>query len=121
MKIAMIALIALLTAMAAGPAIADEDIPRVLSADEQIAQSPMPPSCGPLDDAVKALAERYHEVPAASMLSDSGVMVAIFAAPDGSTFTIMAVQPNGIACETLSGTTFAISPHKASAAPGRES
>lgn len=96
-----------------------EDIPRVLSAEEQLAQTPAQQNCGPLDEAIKILAEKFHETPAASMLADSGVMIAIFAAPDGSTFTIMAVQPNGIACETLSGTTFAIAPAPSPAVPGR--
>lgn len=108
MKVSLIALLAL----AAAPAAA-QDIPRVLSAEEQLAQqAPADPACGPFDQAVKTLAERWHEVPTVSMLTDKGLMIAIFATADGETFTILAVQPNGTACQLAAGTTLAIAKPK---------
>jgi hypothetical protein len=89
-----------LLSLAAGPALAE------------------PAPCFPHADIVAALDAQAHEAPVARMLSDRGFVIEVLATADGSTFTILAVRPDGTACALAVGEDFALVP---AAAPGRAS
>ena len=59
--------------------------------------------CGNHDEAVKLLAEQYGEHPIGRGLTSAGTMIEILASPDGSTWTILEVAPNGTACGRSEG------------------
>jgi hypothetical protein len=60
-------------------------------------------SCGLHADFVKTLADKYHEFPAAEGLSTTGAMVQLLTSPDGSTWTLLQVTPDGHACIVNAG------------------
>ncbi len=60
-------------------------------------------NCGPMTRIAAALASRYGEAPVASGLSGSGAAIVLFATPDGGTFTVLVVRPDGTACGLASG------------------
>lgn len=75
-------------------------------------------TCFPYSDIVAALGAQAHEAPVARMLSSRGFVIEVLATADGSTFTILAVRPDGTACALAVGEDFALVP---AAAPGRAS
>jgi len=50
----------------------------------------------PRSELVKLLGEQYAETPVAAGLSDSGTMIEVFAALDGSTWTMIMTTPDGV-------------------------
>jgi len=84
------------------------------------AQSQQSP-CGPYEIIAGSLNSEYHESPVARMLADQGFAIEILAAVDGSTFTVLAVQPNGTACLLSTGTAFALVNPATAPAPGSNS
>ena len=60
-------------------------------------------NCGIHQDVVKLLGARYAESPSALGLGTSGAMVEVFSTKDGSTWTILATQPDGTTCIVTSG------------------
>lgn len=51
-------------------------------------------ACVPLAALTISLAEKWHEAPVAHAIDDSGVMLIVFAAPGGATWTLVGVQPS---------------------------
>lgn len=60
-------------------------------------------ACADRDDIVSALASRYGEQPVAAGLAGERVIVEVFAAPAGATWTILLTRPDGISCAILAG------------------
>jgi aminoglycoside N3'-acetyltransferase len=58
--------------------------------------------CGKREDVVKGLAEKYSEVVTWRGLADTGLMIEVFSAPEGS-FTIITTRPSGFSCFVLAG------------------
>ena len=56
------------------------------------------PGCMPLIELRGRLAQEYHETEVAGGLAKNGPAIVVFASPDGETWTIVGVQPNGMAC-----------------------
>ena len=69
----------------------------------QIAHSQ--PSCGPRDDIVVVLAERYGETRQALGLTDGAVME-LFAASGTGTWTLAFTMPDGSMCVVAAGTDY---------------
>jgi hypothetical protein len=67
----------------------------VLTADPALADEP---PCFPRADVLAAAAEKFGQVPAVQMLDARGGVVEILAAPDGSSFVMIAVSPDMTAC-----------------------
>ena len=59
--------------------------------------------CGARDALVAALARTYGEQPRVRALTAGGSMLEVFAAPGGSTWTILITAPNGRACIASAG------------------
>lgn len=79
----------------------------ILTAAPALAQ---PGPCFPYADIAAALDAQARETPVARMLSSRGFVIEVLATADGSTFTILAVQPNGTACALATGESFALVP-----------
>ena len=61
--------------------------------------------CGPRDEILKELGDRYHEAPSAVGLTGDGkVLVELLVAADGATWTLLASKPNGVSCVIGDGT-----------------
>lgn len=116
LKLSTIALLAL----AAVPAAA-QDIPRVLTTDEQAATAPAGEICGQADT-VKAALLQQHFIPVAIMRTEGGTAVTLMATEDGQ-WVLSELVPSGSglsSCYRGSGDTFTIEP-PAPPKPGRES
>ncbi len=74
--------------------------------------------CAPYEMIAATLGNEYSEAPVATMLSNEGVALVLFASADGSTYTLLAVSPNGAACVASLGTTFSFTPANDNAKPG---
>lgn len=61
------------------------------------------PACVKRSDLVKHLAGKYQEAPTAIGLADNGALIEVFAAADGSTWTVLVTMPNGISCMVATG------------------
>jgi hypothetical protein len=57
-----------------------------------------PAVCIPYDDIVGQLTGRYSEAVVARGLSARGHAVEVWRAPDGATWSVVIVTPNGVAC-----------------------
>jgi len=60
------------------------------------------PICGAHDDVVSGLEKKYSETPTARGLATAGLMIEVFASPEG-TFTIVATRPDGTSCLLAAG------------------
>lgn len=60
-------------------------------------------ACADRNEIVSALASRYGERPAAAGLAGERLVVEVFAAPDGATWTILLTRPDGVSCAILAG------------------
>lgn len=56
------------------------------------------PQCGEKDEIFKQLLQQYHEKPISFGLSTRGNMTIVTASPDGATWTVVGVNPDGQAC-----------------------
>lgn len=63
-----------------------------------------------LDEALRDLAARWNEAPVLSGATSGGDGVLITGAPDGSTFTVLAILSGGRVCVIASGDGWALSP-----------
>ena len=66
------------------------------------AQAQTPP-CAPRDAMVASLGSMYAEEATGRGLSNEGHMVEIYTSSDGSTWTLIMIMPNGMACVTGTG------------------
>lgn len=62
-----------------------------------------PASCGPRNDILAQLHEKYRETPAAVGLAHDGTLVEVLTNEDGSTWSIMLSQPGGVSCLVATG------------------
>lgn len=73
---------------------------------QEMLQSPEPPreatpnkpACYPYAELKKGLKKDFNETPFITGLLDSGQVFKVFRSPDGSTFSAVAVSPDGKAC-----------------------
>jgi hypothetical protein len=65
--------------------------------------------CVPLDDALAHLAERWHETPVFTGAFEDGAWI-VTAAPDGGSFTILRLTPDGMTCIAGAGEGWAAAP-----------
>lgn len=79
------------------------------------------PPCAAYTALVAALDQDYHEAPVARMLSDEGMVIEILASADGSTFTALLVQANGVACILSVGSDFSFVTTAGTTKPGSNS
>ena len=59
--------------------------------------------CWPRDRLVTDLAARWGESPVGRGMAGAGLLVELFATPDGSGWTLVAVSPDGRACVLAAG------------------
>lgn len=62
-----------------------------------------PPTCGSYAELVGLLGDRFDERPASSGLADDGTVMQVFAAASAGTWTMVSVQPGGMACVLATG------------------
>lgn len=79
----------------------------ILSAGPALAE---PSPCFPYAEIASALDAEAHETSVARMLDSRGRVVEILATEDGSTYTILIVAPNGMACAVSVGSAYAVVP-----------
>jgi len=65
----------------------------------QAAQSP----CKPWKEVAKYLGEHYSEHPVAVGLQSDGSLLQVYAAPNASTWTLVSMRPDGMACLISAG------------------
>jgi hypothetical protein len=68
------------------------------------AQAQQPQQCGDYVAIAKNLKDKFHETRIGVGLASDGNAVAIFATPDGATYTIIRIAPAGPACIVSAGT-----------------
>lgn len=66
--------------------------------------------CGPHEIVAGSLASEFHKAPVARMLSDRGFIIEVLATADGATFTILAINPDGVACLLATGKGYELVP-----------
>jgi hypothetical protein len=59
--------------------------------------------CGPREELVEVLRNKYRETPVAAGVTLSGGLVELLAQPDGATWTIMVTTPQGRSCLVAAG------------------
>ena len=59
--------------------------------------------CGPLEDVLSILANKYTESTVAVGMADNGMALQVIASPKGGSWTIIALRPDGIACILATG------------------
>lgn len=69
--------------------------------------------CAPTVKMLAVLKEKHGEVPAGGGILTNGWPMLIVARPDGKTFTLLFVRPEGAACIMATGTGFAVAPQEA--------
>jgi hypothetical protein len=61
--------------------------------------------CGPIDQIAAKLGAEYQETRVQQGVAQDGAMLlVIFAAPDGATWTAVMVRPDGVGCMAAAGT-----------------
>jgi hypothetical protein len=75
------------------------------------------PQCAPLDRVVEGLSTGWQEAPVGRGIQGGELIVMVFAAPGGDTWTIIGVAADGTACLLASGTAWEALPRPA---PGVE-
>lgn len=75
------------------------------------------PTCFPYNEIASALDAEAHETPVARMLDSRGRVVEILATADGSTYTILIVAPEGMACAVSVGSAYAVVPAAVAGSP----
>lgn len=68
------------------------------------------PACSSHGDVVKMLDQQFAEVPAALGLQANGHLLQVFAAKDGSSWTIVSTRPDGTSCLVAVGHDWEIMP-----------
>jgi hypothetical protein len=69
-----------------------------LAAPALAQEQPAAPDCQPAEQLKAYLASKYDESQIASGVSLDGTLVMVFSKPDHSTFTVVKVTPQGLAC-----------------------
>jgi hypothetical protein len=62
-----------------------------------------PAGCGPRDEVLSQLAERYREAPVAIGLASNGGLIELLTADTGTTWTLIITAPNGSSCVLAEG------------------
>ena len=60
-------------------------------------------TCGPADAVARHLSEKYGETRRGAGVANAGVVIELYVAPNGRTWTLVAVRPNGTSCLIASG------------------
>lgn len=66
--------------------------------------------CMPPDQLAHFLQDNFGELPITRALSDGGFLMTMFAAGNGSTWTLTLTQPSGVSCIFASGQGFEVLP-----------
>jgi hypothetical protein len=66
------------------------------------------PPCGPREALATALEQGFGEQRLSHGVLDSGALLELWAAQDGSTWTLLTVRPDGIACVVATGNSWAM-------------
>jgi hypothetical protein len=61
------------------------------------------PACGPRDEVLKFLAEKFGETPIGMGLAANGTVVEVLASEGGATWTLIINLPDGRACIAVDG------------------
>jgi hypothetical protein len=79
-----------------------------LTAQAFAQQPPQPPRqqmCGPFGQMREQLASQYRETEIGTgMIGEGTALLMLFASPDGKTWTILQLSPQGVACVAAAGT-----------------
>lgn len=62
------------------------------------AAAQVPGNCGPHTEVIKALADKFGESQSATALTNSGGLIEVLTANDGSTWSIVVSRPDGLSC-----------------------
>jgi len=60
-------------------------------------------ACATFDTMSKQLEQRYAEAPVGGGLAQTGKLLQVFAAKDGSSWTVILTRPDGISCIVAAG------------------
>lgn len=74
--------------------------------------------CAPLDQVVEGLEARWQETPVARGMQGADLIIMVFASPDGATWSVLGISPDGTACLLASGADWQALP---TSAPGEDS
>ena len=66
------------------------------------------PPCGPRDALATALERGFGEQRLSHGVLDSGALLELWTAQDGSTWTLLTVRPDGIACVVATGNSWSM-------------
>jgi hypothetical protein len=61
------------------------------------------PACTSYDTMSELLAREYAEIPVAGGLAHTGKLLQVFAAKDGSSWTVVLTRPDGMSCIVAAG------------------
>jgi hypothetical protein len=61
-------------------------------------------SCAPVDQVVEVLANQYGEELVGDGVAPNGARLLVFARPDGASWTVLGLLPDGKACPVAAGT-----------------
>jgi hypothetical protein len=70
------------------------------------------PACTSYDTMSEVLARQYAEIPVAAGLAHTGKLLQVFAAKDGSSWTVVLTRPDGVSCIVAAGRYWQIEPPK---------
>lgn len=79
----------------------------LLLADDARAQ---PLQCGPADQVVELLSNKYGEELIGDGAGPNGTRLMVFAHPEGETWTVIGLMPDGTACFIATGTDWSLAP-----------
>ena len=60
-------------------------------------------ACGPRDDVLHQLGDKYKEAPSAVGMAANGGLLELLESPDSSTWTVIISMPNGTSCLIAAG------------------
>ncbi len=67
------------------------------------AQASTTVACNDRDAVISYLTQKYHEEPVGAGPTNGGGLIEVWAAKDGSTWTVVLSLPNGLSCPLASG------------------
>ena len=70
-------------------------------------------ACGLYEQIIKGLLLQYKELPTARGLAANGSLIEILTSPDGETWTMIMMQPSGMACVMATGEGWQVKDYKA--------
>ncbi len=72
--------------------------------------TPHGPPCGTVKDITDGLAEKYHEMPQIRGVTRAGNLMVLFASAGGASWSLVGVNPGGVACMLDAGVELQIEP-----------